>query len=54
MIEDTDVMVHCPEGYDAPEFRWDHKKSAKQLELDDECLRCTTKSGSGFKTILGT
>jgi hypothetical protein len=54
MLEDTEVMMDCPEGYDAPEFTWNVKKCAKQLKLDDDCLRCTAKEGSGFKTVMGT
>lgn len=54
MLEDTEVMMNCPEGYDAPEFVWDKKKCAKQLALDPECLRCSAKSGGGFKTVMGS
>lgn len=43
MLEDTEVMMDCPEGYDAPDFTWDAKKCAKQLKLEDDCLRCTAK-----------
>ena len=54
MIEDTEVMMDCPEGYDAPEFSWNKKRCSNLLSLDDECLRCTSTVGSGFKTVLGS
>ncbi len=34
MMEDTDIMMECPEGFEAPEFSWDRKKCAKQLILN--------------------
>lgn len=47
-------MIDCPEGYDAPLFCWDKSRCSVRLTLDDDCLRCTSKQGSGFKTVLGT
>lgn len=47
-------MMDCPEGFDALQFTWDIKKCAKQLHLDPDCLKCTSKEGSGFKTVMGT
>lgn len=46
-------MINCPEGFDAPLFSWDKNRCSVRLSLDDECLRCTSKEGSGFKTVLG-
>ena len=54
MLEDIEVMMDCPEGYDAPDFTWNIKKCDKQLKLDDDCLRCTARQGSGFKTVMGS
>lgn len=50
----NDVMVNVPEGFSAPLFTWDNKRSSSKLTLDNENLTCTVKEGSGFKTTLGT
>lgn len=54
LMEDNDALISCPEGFEAPEFRWDTAKCSEYLKLDEECLRCTSKKGSGFKTVMGT
>lgn len=54
LMEDNDALISCPEGFEAPEFMWDTAKCSEYLKLDEECLRCTSKKGSGFKTVMGT
>lgn len=59
--EDTQAMINPPDGFDARNsllnsalFSWNPEKTSVKLTLDEDCLICTSKEGSGFKTTIGT